>query len=60
MNTIAGYLGTVLKIDKATLTKTRMMYARLLLDMNISEGFPEELFFSNEYGELVAQQVQYN
>lgn len=50
---IAGYLGVVLKIDNATITKTRLMYARVLIDMTISDGFPEELFFSNEHDELV-------
>jgi hypothetical protein len=60
LTTIAGYLGKVLKVDSATLAKTCLMYARILVDMNISEGFPEELFFSNENGETVAQQVQYD
>ena len=57
---IVGYLGNVLKVDKATLTKTRMMYARVLVDMNVADGFPEELFFSNENKELITQLVPYN
>ena len=35
-----GYLGTVLKVDTSTLTKSRMLYARVLVDMNIAAGFP--------------------
>ena len=57
---IAGYLGTVLKVDNATLTKTRLMYARVLVYMNVTEGFLEELFCSNEHNELISQRVQYD
>lgn len=37
-----------------------MMYARVLVDMNMAEGFPEELFYSNENDELTAQPIQYD
>lgn len=57
---IVGYLGHVLKIDNATLTKDRMLYARVLVDMKLADGFPEELFFSNENDELVSQRVHYD
>lgn len=57
---IVGYLGTVLKVDIATLTKSRMMYARVLVDMSLADGFPEELFFSNEHEQLITQCVQYD
>ena len=52
-------LGNVLRIDNATITKTRLMYVRVLVEMNVNEGFPEELFFLNEHDELVSQPVQY-
>lgn len=42
---IVGYLGKVLKIDTATLTRSRMMYARVLVDMTLADGFPSKLFF---------------
>lgn len=57
LHSIAGYLGKVLKIDQETLTKSRLMYAHVLVYMNKSEGFLEELFYSNEHDELIAQQV---
>lgn len=60
LKSIVGYLGQVLKIDNTTLTKSRLMFARVLVDINISEGFPEELFFSNERDKLIAQPVQYD
>lgn len=46
--TIVGYLGTCLKVDNVTNTKSRLMFARVLVDMNVADGFPEELFFYNE------------
>ena len=56
---IVGYLSRVLKIDTATLKIERMQYARVLVDMDIIEGFSEELYFTNENDELVTQPVQY-
>ena len=41
---IIGYLGNVLKVDNVTLTKARMMYARVLVNMSLADGFTEELF----------------
>lgn len=57
LKSIAGYLVKVLKVDNSTLTKSRLMYARVLVDINISEGFLEEIFYTNEINELIAQQV---
>lgn len=37
---IVGYLGTVLTVGNATLIKSRSIYARVLVEMNVSEGFP--------------------
>lgn len=36
------------------------MLARVLVDMNMDDGFPEELFFSNENDTLITQVVQYD
>lgn len=47
-------------MDNATLTKSRMMYARVLVDMTLAGGFPEELFFSNEHDHFITQCVQYD
>lgn len=56
---LVGYLGTVLKIDTTTLTKSHLMFFGVLVGMNVSEGFPNELFFSNKNDELITQPVQY-
>lgn len=57
---IAGYLGLVFKVDEATLSKTRMSFARVLVEMIVEEGFPDKLYFSNEYDEIITQPVQYD
>ena len=56
---IVGYLGRAHKIDTATLKIERMRYARVLVDMDINEVFPEKLYYTNEHDELVTQPVQY-
>ena len=56
---IVGYLGTVLKVDYATITKSRKLYARVFVNMNIAAGFSDELYFSNERDELITQPIQY-
>ena len=57
---IAGLLGNVLKLDNATKNKDRLMYARALVEMDISNGLSDEAFFTNEYDELVKQTIQYD
>ena len=56
---VAGMLGPVLKLDGATIDKRIMMYARVLVDINIVQGFHDEIFFENELGELTSQRVEY-
>lgn len=60
VNAITGHLRKVLREDDATLTKSRLMYSCVFVDMNISKGFPKEFFYSNKHDELIAQQVQYD
>ena len=50
---IVGYLGQLIKVDTTTLNKDRMWYARVLVDMDINEGFPEKLYYTNKQDELV-------
>ncbi|XP_057543248.1 uncharacterized protein LOC130821478 [Amaranthus tricolor] len=57
---IVGLLRNVIKIDNATKNKDRLMYARALVEMDIRKGLPDEVFFTNEYDELVKQAVQYD
>lgn len=56
---IASMIGPILRVDGATTNKDRMMYARVLVDVNVSQGLYDELFFENEHGELISQKVEY-
>lgn len=59
---IVGMLGSVLKLelDGTTSNKGRLMYARVLVDINIAKGFCDEIFFENELGDLTSQRVAYD
>ena len=57
---IAKLLGNVIKIDSATKNKDRLMYARALVEMDFRKGLSDEVFFTNEYDELVKQPVKYD
>lgn len=54
---IAGMLGTVVKIDNATLNKDRLLFSRVLIEMKVDGGYLETLAFTNEDNELVRFQV---
>lgn len=56
---IVGYLGNVTKIFTATMNIDRMWYSRVLVEIDINKGFPEELYYTNEFKELVTQKVKY-
>ena len=57
---IAGLLGDVIKVDNDTKNKERLMYTRALVEVDTKNGLPEEVFFTNEYDELVKQLVHYD
>lgn len=57
---IAGMLGSFLKLDGATSNKGRLMYARVLVDIDIAKGLCDEMFFENEFGDLTFQGVEYD
>ncbi|XP_074315556.1 uncharacterized protein LOC141651756 [Silene latifolia] len=56
---LAGLLGKFLKRDAATEAKTRLGYARLLVEVDIGQDFPEELRFLDEKGNEISIQVEY-
>ena len=58
---IASMLGTFMKVDGATGNKDQMMmYARVLVYINVSKGFHEEVCYENEHNELITQKVEYD
>ena len=55
---ISRMLVKVIRVDNATLNKDRMMFARLLMDMNIKNGFHDHVAFTNEDDELINVKVR--
>ena len=47
LNLIAGMLGRVIRIDNATLNMDRMAFARVLVDINIKNGFHDSIALTN-------------
>ncbi|XP_074277873.1 uncharacterized protein LOC141601483 [Silene latifolia] len=56
---LAGLLGKFVKRDSATEDKTRLGYARLLVEVDIGQEFPDKLFFMDEKGSEVCVLVEY-
>lgn len=59
MGKIAGIVGSLIKTDQATMNRDRLMYARVMLEMDITKEWPKEIHFLNEKGVLVTQPVEY-
>ena len=57
---IASMLGKVIRVDNATFNKDKMMFARVLVEMNIKHGLYDTISFTNEDDELVNVKVAYD
>ena len=53
-------LGKVIRVDNATLNKERMMFARVLVEINVTTGFHETIAFTSEDDELISVRVAYD
>ncbi|XP_074282709.1 uncharacterized protein LOC141607248 [Silene latifolia] len=56
---IAGLIGKFIKRDAATEEKTRLGFARLLVEVEIGQDFPDKLHFLDEKGNDVSILVEY-
>ncbi|XP_074291494.1 uncharacterized protein LOC141618299 [Silene latifolia] len=56
---LAGLLGKFIKRDGATEDRTRLVYARLLVEVEVGQEFPEKLHFLDEMGKEVSILVDY-
>ncbi|XP_074288077.1 uncharacterized protein LOC141613236 [Silene latifolia] len=56
---LAGLLGKFVRRDAATEDKTRLGYARLLVEVQIGQDFPDKIFFRDEKGDEVSVLVEY-
>lgn len=53
INKIAGMVGSVIKVDQATLNRDKLMFARVLVEVNIGQACPKSIQFQNEKGLIV-------
>lgn len=60
MQKTARTLGPVICVDNATSKDERILYARVLIEMNAYGEFPNEIYLINEHDELVNQKVVYD
>ncbi|XP_056697466.1 uncharacterized protein [Spinacia oleracea] len=59
MFTIVSQLGTPIKRDSATVSRDKLQFARVLVDMPISKTLPYQIPFMNEHNELTQVPVTY-
>ncbi|XP_074305080.1 uncharacterized protein LOC141640018 [Silene latifolia] len=56
---IAGLVGTYQKSDQATMEKTRLGYARVMVELTVGNKFPSKVRFRDETGSIVSLPVEY-
>ncbi|XP_062100614.1 uncharacterized protein LOC133806542 [Humulus lupulus] len=59
MGKIATTLGRMIKQDQATMNRDKLEFARVLIEMDISKGFPNSIKFEDEKRSLVYLEVSY-
>lgn len=57
---ITGMLGRAIRIDNAIKNKDIMQFARVLVELDVNQGFHDLISFTNEDDELVSIKVQYD
>jgi len=56
---IAGMVGNPLKADRATTQKQRLQFARILVEVEPDQMYPDMVMFENECGAIIEQEVRY-
>ena len=57
---IVSQLGSLIKVDQATKNRDKLMFARVMIEVQIDQEFPNVIHFRNEIGIMVSQQVNYD
>ncbi|XP_056695032.1 uncharacterized protein [Spinacia oleracea] len=57
---IAGQIGSPIKVDQATQYRDKLLFAKVLVDVQLDQQFPTTIQFVNEKGMIVNQQVEYD
>ncbi|VFR00991.1 unnamed protein product [Cuscuta campestris] len=52
-------IGKPVKRDKATASRRKWSYARILIEVQVNQTFPDQIHFLNEEGRIISQSVKY-
>ncbi|XP_074278172.1 uncharacterized protein LOC141601769 [Silene latifolia] len=56
---ISSLVGKFMRCDGPTMDKTRLGYARIMVEVDVGQEFPERLFFKDEKGMEICVPVEY-
>ncbi|XP_074267042.1 uncharacterized protein LOC141590344 [Silene latifolia] len=56
---IAGLVGKFVKADQATAEKTRLGFARVMIELNVGAKFPKVVKFLDEKGSVITLDIEY-
>ncbi|XP_074277721.1 uncharacterized protein LOC141601346 [Silene latifolia] len=56
---IASLIGKFMRADASTMDKTKISYARLMVEIKIGQEFPDRIYFKDEKGADVSVGVEY-
>ncbi|XP_056694959.1 uncharacterized protein [Spinacia oleracea] len=60
LSKIVSQIGTMIKVDQATHNRDKLMFAKVLVEVNIDQQFPEVIRFRSEIGRMIEQRVSYD
>ncbi|XP_056689969.1 uncharacterized protein [Spinacia oleracea] len=60
LSKIVSQIGTMIKVDQATHNRDKLMFAKVLVEVNIDQQFPEVIRFRSEIGRMIEQRVIYD
>ena len=58
MKLTAG-IGNFIKFSQATFNSDRLIFARIMIEVAMNQSFPDAVWFENEKGVNIAQEVMY-
>ncbi|XP_074305233.1 uncharacterized protein LOC141640282 [Silene latifolia] len=56
---LATLVGKYMRADSATMDKTRLGYARIMVEVEVGQEFPDKIYFKDEKGSIVCVCVEY-
>ncbi|XP_048501638.1 uncharacterized protein LOC125497954 [Beta vulgaris subsp. vulgaris] len=56
---IAKSIGKPIKLDQATIKREKLQYARMLIEVQLNQVFPEKIVFLNEMDNIMEVEVNY-